>query len=96
MYDNVPIANRVIIDDELHFRLRAVYKEIPRFFVPEDLFIKGATVVSFSELEKWVAGRVFPAERNDARKLLEILVLEKYDPIKIAKHTKASLSSIMS
>ena len=64
---------------------------VSTFELPQALFRKGKTEVSFSAFVAWAKQRCFPPEREDATELLKSLGLKEYDPWAIIQITEARL-----
>lgn len=77
----------------LHLLFRAE-PDVPQNDLPLDLFGFTGREVTSAAFFEWVSDRCFPAERVDAKKLLDFLGLKKYDPIAIVRKTGARLTGI--
>lgn len=64
--------------------------------VPDETFpymmFRNSDRISIYDFGDWASSRCFPAERMDAKELLEELGLDRYDPWEIVKKTGARIT----
>ncbi|MEC2463883.1 hypothetical protein P9X10_03050 [Bacillus cereus] len=91
MFDNIQIAHEEVSNGKHELVLEKGIESTDPYIIPKELFPKGVKRIPLGDILGFIEWRVFPKEREDCDKLLKELGLEEYDPLEIAKKTKASL-----
>ncbi|AFQ29875.1 hypothetical protein P4493_05505 [Bacillus thuringiensis] len=89
MFDNIQIAHQEVVNNRHELVLENHLPSV--YIIPRELFPQGVKRIPLGDIVNFIEWRIFPKEREDCKKLLKQLGLREYDPLEIAKRTKASL-----